>query len=58
MRILKLGVLETKEFACKNCGCIFEADESEYATCEYLISNVIIHEVNCPCCKKLLKITE
>ena len=56
MRILKAGDVERlkqiKKFECKTCGCVFEADNTEY---KYQYSQRIDegwYEVKCPTCGK------
>jgi len=56
MRIIKHGdvnkLKQIKRFECKSCGCIFEADNTEYKheysqreTCDW-------YSVKCPTCNK------
>lgn len=40
-----------KRFKCGFCGCVFEADEGEYAVCQHY--NDICRQCKCPDCEKL-----
>lgn len=51
MKIIKQGNYDpnrTKRFECKNCGCIFEADKSEYK--DYFQYNQTDYYCECPTC--------
>jgi len=57
MEILKQGNIQkirrVKRFACKHCGCVFTADNTEYRPADYY-SNMhdgIDATCECPCCK-------
>ena len=59
MKIIKKGIVdsETKRFECKACGCIFEADNTEY--CESYSMELVLgcspaYKCVCPTCKKLV----
>lgn len=56
MKIIKQGDLDklkqTKRFECKKCGCVFEAEKSEYDIVnndDYFYST--LYRAECPCCK-------
>lgn len=51
MKVIKQGnydLKQTKRFHCKNCGCIFEADKSEYK--DYVQYNQTEYLCECPTC--------
>lgn len=58
MKIIKSGTEDlykkTKKFRCKNCTCVFEADESEYETDDWYNLNEFVNETyfsaECPWC--------
>lgn len=56
MKILKVGDLRRLDkpirFECKACGCIFEADRSEYRHEFSQRENVGWYECECPTCHK------
>ena len=60
MKIIKVGKHQTIRFTCEQCGCVFEADESEYAsirlaTCENeSIRFTDMVNVVCPFCKNMI----
>lgn len=50
MRIIRPGNRNSKnikQFSCNNCGCIFEADEDEYATT--IDEQILVHKYYCIC---------
>lgn len=56
MKILKKGdmrrLVRTRQFNCAVCGCVFEADESEYSPITQY--NEIWYNCHCPYCDKLV----
>lgn len=56
MKILEKGNLEkiknTRKFTCIKCGCLFEADESEYKYCDAFTQqhDGVAAECKCPMC--------
>lgn len=60
MKIIKKGKHQTIRFTCEKCGCVFEADESEYdgirlAICENKsIRFTDMVNVVCPFCKNMI----
>lgn len=52
MKILKPGTIEqinrVKRFGCLTCGCVFEADNTEYQS----NWNETYYSCECPCCGK------
>lgn len=56
MKIIKEGKVPTgtKRFECKECGCIFEADKSEYVFPSSLAfqRDGIVAECKCPTCNR------
>lgn len=54
MKIFKEGNLELlkqiRRFKCEKCGCIFEADGTEYETDSQ--HHHIYYTCDCPCCNK------
>lgn len=46
----KLYVYQTRRFECDCCGCVFEADKSEYESASQY--NDISYFCKCPCCGK------
>ena len=60
MKIIKRGKLQTIRFTCEKCGCVFEADESEYdnislPTCKNGgIKFTDMVSVVCPFCKNTI----
>ena len=54
MKILKPGTIEqmnrVKRFGCLTCGCIFEADNTEYQP--ECFRNETYYNCECPCCGK------
>lgn len=54
MKIIKRGNVQKlkkiKTFSCGNCGCVFEADNTEYDVCSQY--NEIYCQCKCPCCNK------
>lgn len=54
MKIIKEGGFDTfrriKRFECTRCGCIFEADETEYRSGSYY--NETYYYCECPFCKR------
>lgn len=54
MKIIKKGKLKKiKRFECNECGCIFEADDTEYRPTPILAMQLGEGEYRCtcPCCK-------
>ena len=45
--LLKLA--KTMRFECRDCGCVFDCDQSEYITRNGW-RNDTIYEAGCPCC--------
>lgn len=60
MKIIKEGDLgrlaRTRRFACKGCGCVFEAGPSEYRRVISFTENVYM--AICPTCKSAVEMTE
>ena len=60
MKIIKKGELQTIRFTCEKCGCVFEANESEYEDISLStyengrIKWTDIVSVVCPFCKKTI----
>lgn len=59
MKILQQGVLPRmyKKFVCENCGCVFEADKSEYfasGQMEVLHDGLPNYKCECPTCKNMV----
>ena len=57
MRIIKHGAINLKTFECSKCGCIFEADITEYKyhrECIYP-DYVDIYTCECPDCNNIVE---
>ena len=60
MKIIKVGKHQAIRFTCEQCGCVFEADEREYARiilpiCKNeRIEFIDMVNVVCPFCKKTI----
>lgn len=54
MKIIQQGDMKklhnTKRFTCNNCGCIFEADDTEYHTDQQY--NQEYYYIDCPFCHR------
>ena len=59
MKIIKKGILPkyTKTFTCEKCGCIFEADKTEYfgsSQMEVMHDGLPGHKCKCPTCGNMV----
>lgn len=60
MKIIKPGDLERlkiiKRFECKDCGCIFEADQHEFRSADAMeaLHDAIDASCECPCCHNMV----
>ena len=60
MKIIKKGKLPIIRFTCEKCGCVFEANESEYDSINLplckngRIKFVDMVNIVCPFCKKMI----
>ena len=59
MKILTYGKVKPKPiiFNCEKCGCIFEADYSEYEVStlmEVMHDGLGAYKCECPCCKNIV----
>lgn len=60
MKIIKKGELQTIRFTCEKCGCVFEANESEYEDISLStyengrIKFIDMASVVCPFCKNMI----
>ena len=56
MKIIKKGVIpkQTKEFTCRFCDTVFEAEKGEYSVADQMsyLQNGIQYECQCPICKR------
>ena len=57
MKIIRKGYIptETKTFKCGYCGCIFQAEKSEYRVADQLayLHDGISADCNCPTCGRV-----
>ena len=56
MKIIEPGIIKAKpslRFKCENCGCLFEADFTEYRSPAYMeeMHDNVEAKCSCPCCK-------
>lgn len=56
MKIIKNGNLDKLKniltFTCNNCGCVFEADNTEYKQGYDWYNDTAWFIINCPCCER------